>query len=226
MCQFLSAIVLKNGDVLHHPLLDSHSELVTLFQLPDGHQYHQHFAKVELTPPVNWDGWEDVSRWRFRLDEDTVPGWWADVAATAEAAVRRIIERAILPPGEHAYHLDGLAIIGPGVTVRSMRGGRAYLSGGTLSAMSGGTLTTMLGGTLSAMSGGTLTTMRGGTLSAMRGGTLTAIAKSPYYLPPRILSSTVKLNKAAQAFLVAPPAKPRTRKATTTKRRAKKGGGQ
>ena len=35
MCQFLSALVLKNGDVLSHPMLDSHTDLVTYFKLPD-----------------------------------------------------------------------------------------------------------------------------------------------------------------------------------------------
>lgn len=66
MCQFLSAIVLKNGDVLHSPLLDSHSELVQLFQLPDSRLHHQHFAKVEFTPPTDWVGWENLDNWKFR----------------------------------------------------------------------------------------------------------------------------------------------------------------
>mgnify|MGYP001561846327 CR=1 FL=1 len=66
-------IVLKNGDVLSHPLLDSHSDLVTYFKLPDTRQHHQHFAKVELTP----DDWLNVDTWKFRLDESTAPGWWS-----------------------------------------------------------------------------------------------------------------------------------------------------
>ena len=173
MCQFLSAIVLKNGDVLHSPLLDSHSDLVTLFGLPDTHLHHQHFAKVELAPPADWIGWEDLSKWTFRLDEGTVPGWWSDVAIGAEESVRNIIRRAILPSGERPFLVDGLALIGPGVVVRSMRGGRAVLCGGTLTEMCGGTLTAMCGGTLTAMRGGTLTEMWGGTLTAMCGGTLT-----------------------------------------------------
>jgi hypothetical protein len=31
MCKFLSAIVLKNGDVLANPLIDSHESLMLLF---------------------------------------------------------------------------------------------------------------------------------------------------------------------------------------------------
>jgi hypothetical protein len=243
MCQFLSAIVLKNGDVLHSPLLDSHSKLVTLFQLPDTSSHHQHFAKVELTPPANWEGWADVSKWDFRLDEPTRPGWWADVAQSAEESVRNIIRRAILPAGERDFHLDGLAIIGPGVTVRSMRGGRAYLWGGTLTAMSGGTLTEMRGGTLTKMWGGTLTQMWGGTLTEMMGGTLTEMwggtltemmggtltemwggtlskAEQAPLCSPIVLTQVakgVKLNADARRFIHTPQPKPRAAKKPTAK---------
>jgi hypothetical protein len=244
VCNFLSAIVLKNGDVLHSPLLDSHSELVTLFKLPDTSAHHQHFAKVELTPPAGWDGWADVSKWDFRLDEPTQPGWWADVAQSAEESVRNIIRRAILPAGERDFHLDGLVIIGPGVTVRSMRGGRAYLRGGTLTAMrggtltamSGGTLTAMRGGTLTAMWGGTLTAMRGGTLTAMRGGTLTAMwggtltemrggtlekAEQSSWCSPIVLTQVakgVKLNADARRFIHKPQPKARAKPAAKPKK--------
>ena len=54
MCNFLSALVLRNGDVLHHPMLDSHSDLVRHFEVPDTREHHQHFAKVELTPVGDW----------------------------------------------------------------------------------------------------------------------------------------------------------------------------
>jgi hypothetical protein len=196
MCQFLSAVVLKNGDVLHHPILDSHSEIVEHFKLPDATAHHQHFAKVELTPPPNWDGWEDVSRWAFRLDEDTAPGWWEDVAIQAEASVRAIVSRAILPQGEYPFLLDGLALIGPGVTVRSIKNGRGYVCGGTVSEIRGGTV--------NAIRGGTVNEIRGGTVSEIRGGTVSEIS-DPYGYRPRILSvaKDVKLNKAARDYIKA-----------------------
>jgi hypothetical protein len=212
MCQFLSAIVLKNGDVLHSPLLDSHSELVTLFKLPDTSAHHQHFAKVELTPPADWEGWADVSNWDFRLDEPTQPGWWADVAQSAEESVRNIIRRAILPAGERDFHLDGLAIIGPGVTVRAMRGGRAYLWGGTLTEMWGGTLTEMWGGTLTEMWGGTLTAMWGGTLEK---------AEQSSWCSPIVLTQVakgVKLNADARRFIHKPQPKARAKPAAKPKK--------
>ncbi len=50
MCNFLSALGLRNGDVLTHPMLDSHSDLVRYFKLHDNTAYLDRFAKVELTP--------------------------------------------------------------------------------------------------------------------------------------------------------------------------------
>ena len=120
MCEFLSCLVLRNGDVRHHPMLDSHADLVQYFKLPDAHQHHQHFAKVELTPV----DWMDVSTWKFRLDEESAPGWWEDVAVSAEAKVRAIAERMILREGEHWLIVDGCWVVGGNAKVRDIRSGR------------------------------------------------------------------------------------------------------
>jgi hypothetical protein len=120
VCNFLSALVLRNGDVLTHPMLDSHTDLVTYFQLPDTTAYHQHFAKVELTP----EDWLDASTWRFRLDEETAPGWWEDVAASAEAALRARAQAMVITSGEKRLIVDGCWIVGGDAVVRDVRGGR------------------------------------------------------------------------------------------------------
>ena len=44
MCDFFSAIVLKNGSVLHHDLTDAHSDLVAHFGLPDRSQGQDLYA--------------------------------------------------------------------------------------------------------------------------------------------------------------------------------------
>jgi len=170
MCNFLSAVVLRNGDVLTHPLLDSHSDLVRYYQLPDVTAYHQHFAKVELTPV----DWLDVATWRFRLDEETEPSWWTDVATGVEATLRERAARMILASGRKDLVLEGCWILAGDAVIEDFRGGRVVrMCGGTLTEMCGGTLTAMCGGTLTEMWGGTLTAMRGGTLTEMWGGTLT-----------------------------------------------------
>ena len=157
MCNFLSAIVLKNGDCLTHPLLDSHSDLVRYYQLPDGRAHHQHFAKVELTP----HDWLNPDTWEFRLDEQTVPGWWDDVKAQAEATLRDRARAMIVTTGRKDLILEGRWILAGDAEFADVRGGR---------------IVRMLGGTLTAMLGGTLTEMRGGTLTE-RNKTYTTLSK-------------------------------------------------
>jgi len=121
MCQFLSVLILRNGDVLHHPMLDSHADLVAYFKLPDT-QVHQHFAKAELTPK----DWLDPSTWAWRIDEESRPGWLDDVEQQAEAkarviAARMIITEAVIPP---RLIVEGCWIVGGNGIVRDVRGGR------------------------------------------------------------------------------------------------------
>jgi hypothetical protein len=161
--------VLKNGDVLTHPLLDSHTDLVRYFELPDTTAYHQHFAKVELTPA----DWLDPATWRFRLDEDTAPGWWEDVATQVEATLRDRARSMIITTGRKDLILEGCWILAGDAEFVDMLGGTLQrMDGGTLQRMDGGTLQRMDGGTLQGMCGGTLQRMCGGTLQRMYGGTL------------------------------------------------------
>ncbi len=174
MCNFFSAVVLKNGDVLSHPMIDSHSELVEYFTLPDANAHIQHFAKVELTPTTQ-ESWLDPSLWAFRVDEPVVPVWWTDeLAAQVESEMRRRVAAMIITDDSHPLLVDGCWIVGGEAKIREVRSGRIVrMWGGTLTEMWGGTLTEMWGGTLTKMWGGTLTEMRGGTLTKMLGGTLT-----------------------------------------------------
>ena len=121
MCQFLSAVVLRNGDVLTHPMLDSHSDLVLYLGLPDTTAYHQHFAKVELTPASNW---LDPATWTFRLDEETAPSWWEDVATGVEETLRQRASRMILRTGKKRLIVDGCWIVGGDAVISDVRAGR------------------------------------------------------------------------------------------------------
>ena len=120
MCQFLSVLVLRNGDVLHHPMLDSHADLITYFKLPDTSEYIQRFAKVELTP----GDWLKPDTWHWKVDENTRPQWLDAVEAQAESATRRIATNMLLVSGEHQLIVDGCWIVGGCAIVRDVRGGR------------------------------------------------------------------------------------------------------
>jgi hypothetical protein len=157
MCSFLSAVVLKNGDILTHPMIDSHAELVEYFKLPDTSAHIRHFVKVELRPNTD-ESWLDPSLWTFRLDEENKPAWWDDeMSAKSEADLRRRATAMIINDDAHPLIVEGCWIVGTKGKIREVRSGRIVR-------MCGGTLTEMRGGTLTEMWGGTLTEMRGGTL--------------------------------------------------------------
>jgi len=120
MCNFLSALVLRNGDVLTHPMLDSHSDLVRYFKLPDTTAYITRFAKVELVPV----DWADAATWTWRVDEAEPPMWLEEVAEKAEAALRARAAKMILKDGAHDLIVDGCWIVAGTATVRDVRAGR------------------------------------------------------------------------------------------------------
>ena len=122
MCNFLSVLILKNGRVLHHPMLDSHADLVAYFDLPDSTPFLERFAKAELTP----EDWLDPSTWEWRIDEAVRPQWLGDVEAQAEKAARNIARKMIITEATKVPRLivDGCWIVGGKGVVRDVRGGR------------------------------------------------------------------------------------------------------
>ena len=122
MCKFFSVLVLRDGSVRHHPMLDSHSDLVRYFQMPDADAFVHHFAKAELTPV---DDWTDASTWQWRIDEDVWPVWLTDdIAASAEAATRAIAQRMVINNVARDFIVDGCWIIAGTSKVRDVRSGR------------------------------------------------------------------------------------------------------
>jgi hypothetical protein len=182
MCQFLSAIATRKGEILVNPLTDHHHELIAHFNLHERKAggTAQNFIKLEFVPGRSAENdapiYDDPKGYTLRVDEDETPAWFDDEAkAAADKFLRGVIKRMIVRD-KRAILLGGCWIIAEGAEVAAAKECRiAALCGGTLTEMRGGTLTEMWGGTLTEMWGGTLTAMRGGTLTEMRGGTLTAM---------------------------------------------------
>ena len=121
MCNFLSALIVRNGDILTHPMLDSHHDLVTYFKLPDSNGHIPRFVKVELTPT---DNWLDPATWKWQVDEETLPRWWEDgLAVQAEAALRRRAKSMIVTD-DRTLIVDGCWIVGGKAKIRDVRSGR------------------------------------------------------------------------------------------------------
>ena len=120
MCNFLSVLILRNGDIRHHPLLDSHADLVAYFNIPDATPFLDRFAKAELMPK----NWLDPATWEWRIDEAVRPQWLDDVEAGAEAATRALAKTMILTDACPRLIVDGVWILGGTAVLRDVRGGR------------------------------------------------------------------------------------------------------
>lgn len=124
MCSFFSAILLRNGDLLHHWNTDSHSELIMHFKLPDDSEC-RHFAKIEFTPPRKDDrlDFADVDGYTLKIDETTAPQWAEEMREQAEKR-RRSIVRDMLITDRRELIIDGCWIAADIAEIVRLRGGR------------------------------------------------------------------------------------------------------
>ena len=127
MCKFLSAIVLKNGDIICDPEhTDSHSDLVAAFNLRDDDQYVDRFVKVEFTPPINAENlpnYSDFANYDFRVDERGEPYWFGEVRERAIEKLRDRVARMIVTESRPML-LGGCWIIGGHAQIARLNSGR------------------------------------------------------------------------------------------------------
>jgi len=96
MCRFLSAIVLRNGDIICAPdLTDSHEDLISANKLRDDQfsNFLERFVRIEFTPPEDRSLISDLSKWNFSVDEAETPDWFdhEKVRTNLESMVARHI---------------------------------------------------------------------------------------------------------------------------------------
>ena len=127
MCKFLSAIVLKNGDIICDPEhTDSHSDLVAAFNLRDDNQHIDRFVKVEFTPPINAENlpnYSDFANYDFRVDERGEPYWFGEVRERAIEKLRDRVARMIVTESRPML-LGGCWIIGGHAQIARLNSGR------------------------------------------------------------------------------------------------------
>lgn len=76
MCNFMSAIIFKNRTVLAPMWNQSHSSMLTRMGVEDETtNINCKFVRAELLPYAN-DITSDVSKWKFKVDQDIVPDWF------------------------------------------------------------------------------------------------------------------------------------------------------
>src|ERR1035437_8383608 len=143
MCNFLSAIATKGGEVYCNPLLDSHNDIIDYFHCHDGK--NPQFTPVEFVPKDHFD----PSTWALQFDAER-PDWvdeeWViNVTAKLEKIVAGMIvkdERKVLVGGCYIFAAGAkvstmigcrIVAIHPKANLSSADLSRADLSGANLS---------------------------------------------------------------------------------------------
>ena len=112
MCQFKSAIVLKNGDVIHSDWTDSHEDLIDMLELSD--KGNGGFVRVEFVPEEN--KYSDPKSYQLKIDQNDIPEWWTeDIIKRTSDFLREVIKRMIIKTEKKclvggSYILDGAKI--------------------------------------------------------------------------------------------------------------------
>ena len=116
MCKFKSAIVLKNGDVLHNQWVDSHEELITLNNLNDNGRGD--FVRIEYIPQDRM--LHEFSKYKLVVDENETPEWFEKHREKVENKMKAIIKNMII--SEHTDLIVGRrVIVKPGVNIHTIR---------------------------------------------------------------------------------------------------------
>lgn len=79
MCEFKSGIIFKNRVVLAPLENESHSSLLESLGVEDSEfNASKKFVRAELTPPNKDIIISDISKWKYRVDQDIVPEWYSN----------------------------------------------------------------------------------------------------------------------------------------------------
>ena len=114
MCNFLSAIVGRTGEVYCNPLLDSHEDIVDYFNLRDG--LTRNIVRVEFSPKDK-KNMLDVNKYELMVDEDCPPKWFEEYKEKTIEYLTEIIKRITITDDRKilvggAYLLSSNIIIG------------------------------------------------------------------------------------------------------------------
>ncbi len=114
MCNWMSAIVLRNGDLLYNLATDSHEDLVALFNLRD--KRGDEFCRVEFSPKKP----EDVDKpdeYALKVDEKRTPDWFDErIKEKTATAMRSVVLRCIVN-GPVTCLIGGCYILTKGASV-------------------------------------------------------------------------------------------------------------
>jgi hypothetical protein len=105
MCKFKSAIVLRNGDILHNDFTDSHEDLIELFGLVDNGK--QNFVRIEYA--TNGKRLDKIENYQLKVDENSTPEWFEEIRESTTGQMKTIVSKMII--SENVKIIIGRAVI-------------------------------------------------------------------------------------------------------------------
>ena len=95
MCKFYSAIVLRNGDILHNENLMSHEDIIRLFNINDTQANCDKFVRVEFTPD-NESDFPNIEKYKLNVDEESIPKWFEKQREYVTERLKEFVTKRII----------------------------------------------------------------------------------------------------------------------------------
>jgi hypothetical protein len=171
MCKFYSAIVLRNGDLLHNENLTSHEDLIDFFEIKDIQINCDKFVRVEFSPE-NDNDFSDIEKYQLRIDEDSIPEWFEKHREYISERLKEIVIRRIITSDKKIL-TGGLYVVKDCIINKLKEARIVYLQGTVQEVLAGGTVQEVWnGGTVQKVrAGGTVQkVLNGGTVQEVRAG--------------------------------------------------------
>jgi hypothetical protein len=171
MCKFYSAIVLRNGDLLHNENLTSHEDIIRLFNINDSQVNCDKFVRVEFTPDKNSD-FPIIEKYKLRVDESSVPDWFESYKEYITQRLKEFVGKRIILSDQKIL-TGGLYVVKDCIIDTIIAAQVVYMQASTVNEMRGNSTVNEMRGnsTVNEMrDNSTVTEMRGNsTVNVMRG---------------------------------------------------------
>ena len=127
MCKFYSAIVMKNGDILHNENLKSHEDIIRLFKINDTQVNCNKFVRVEFTPDDTQD-FPNIEKYKLNVDENSTPGWFEKHRDYVTERLKEIVSKRIIT-SDQPILTGGLYVVKDCVIDKMISAQIVYLQG-------------------------------------------------------------------------------------------------
>jgi hypothetical protein len=153
MCKFYSAIVMRNGDILHNENLTSHEDLIALFNINDSQVNCNKFVRIEFTPD-NISDFSNIEKYKLNIDEVCKPKWFEKERAHVTEYLKEFVNKRIITSNQKIL-TGGLYVVKDCIIDKLTVATIVYLQGTVQKVWGGGTVQQVWdGGTVQKVWGG------------------------------------------------------------------------